>query len=169
MDSTFCKPQLPKAQQKKHALRTLSKLPQFLQKSNPNLVSSSLKSAGGVPIRTGISSIGYIKGSQPNIVQNTVEKSQLPSKLHPFGKMKNGSEQRLLEANVNTNNQFPMKGVIAGSTESIESTHSVHSAPDLDDRLSTCSDSSSHNSCTKQTMNIEQLHKLVRMQEESKR
>jgi len=167
MDSTFCKPQLPKAQQKKHALRTLSKLPQFLQKSNPNLVSSLLKSAGGVPVRTGISSIGYIKGSQPNIVQNIAEKSQLPSKLHLYGKMKNGSEQRLFEANVNTN-QFPMKGVIAGSTESIESTHSVHSAPDLDDRLSTCSDSSSHNSCTKQTMNIEQLHKLVRMQEESK-
>lgn len=169
MDSTFCKPHLPKMEQKRNVPRALSKLPQFLQKSNPNLVSSSLKNVSGVPIiRTGISSIGYIKGSQLNIKQNIAKKSQLPSKLHPYGKMKSGSEQRLLEANVNTNNQFPMEGVIAGSTESIESTHSVHSAPDLDDRLSTCSDSSNHNSCTKQTMNIEQLHQLVRMQEESK-
>lgn len=168
MDGTFCKPILSKAQQKQNVPRTLSKLPQFLQKSNPNLVSSSLKGAGGIAVNR-MSSIGYIKGSQPNIVQNVAEKSQLQSRLHPYGKMKSGSEQRLLEANVNTNNQFPMKGVIAGSTESIESTHSVHSAPDLDDRLSTCSDSSSHNSCTRQTMNIEQLHKLVRMQEESKR
>ncbi|XP_018339737.1 PREDICTED: uncharacterized protein LOC108747023 isoform X2 [Trachymyrmex septentrionalis] len=168
MDSTFCKPHLPKIQQKRNVPRALSKLPQFLQKSNPNLVSSSLKNVSGVPIvRTSISSIGYIKGSQPNIKQNVAKKSQLPSKLHPYGKMKSGSEQRLLEANVNTNNQFPMEGVIAGSTESIESTHSVHSAPDLDDRLSTCSDSSNHNSCSKQTMNIEQLHQLVRMQEES--
>ncbi|XP_071645141.1 uncharacterized protein [Temnothorax longispinosus] len=168
MDSTFCKPMLTKAQQKRNVQRALSKLPQFLQKSNPNLVSSSLKSAGGMPVgRTGMSSIGYIKGSQPNIVQNVAEKVQLPSRLHLYGKMKSGSEQRLLEANVNANNQFPMKGVIAGSTESIESTHSVHSAPDLDDRLSTCSDSSSHNSCTRQTMNAEELHKIVRMQEES--
>lgn len=168
MDSTFCKPILSKMQQKRNVPRKLSKLPQFLQKSNPNLVSSSLKSAGGLPVdRTSMSNIGYIKGSQLNIVQNVAEKSRLPSRLHPYGKVKSGSEQRLLEVNVNTNNQFPMKGVIAGSTESIESTHSVHSAPDLDDRLSTCSDSSSHNSCTKQTMNIEQLHKLVRMQEES--
>ncbi|KYM93448.1 PREDICTED: uncharacterized protein LOC108782035 [Cyphomyrmex costatus] len=168
MDNTFCKPHFPKMQQKRNVTKTLSKLPQFLQKSNPNLVSSSLKNVSGMPIvRTGISSIGYIKGSQPNIKQNIAKKSQLPSKLHPYGKIKSGSEQRLLEANVNTNNQFPMESVIAGSTESIESTHSVHSAPDLDDRLSTCSDSSNHNSYTKQTMNIEQLHKLVRMQEES--
>lgn len=167
MDSTFCKPLVAKEPQKRNITRTLSKLPQFLLKSNPNLVSSSLKSIGSVPIGR-ISSIGYIKGSQPNIVQNIADKSQLPSKLHSYGKMKSGSEQRLLEANVNTNNQFPMKGMTAGSTESIESTHSVHSAPDLDDRLSTCSDSSSH-SCTRQTMNIEQIHKIVRMQEESKR
>lgn len=170
MDSTFCKPVLSKMQQKRNVPRRLSKLPQFLQKSNPNLVSSSLKNAGGLPVNhTGMSSIGYIKGSQPNIVQNVAEKSLLPSRLHPYGKVKSGSEQRLLETNVNTNNQFPTKGVIAGSTESIESTHSVHSAPDLDDRFSSCSDSSNHNLCTKQTMNIEQLHKLVRMQEESKR
>lgn len=167
MDSTFCKPILSKAQQKRNIPRTLSKLPQFLQKSNPNLVSSSLKNVGGVPLgHTGMSNIGYIKGSQPNIMQNVAEKSQLPSRLHSYGKIKSGSEQRLLEANINTN-QFPMKGVIAGSTESIESTHSIHSAPDLDDRLSTCSDSSSHS--YKQTMNVEQLRKLVQMQEESKR
>lgn len=169
MDSTFCKPVLSKMQQKRNVPRKLSKLPQFLQKSNPNLVSSSLKNAGSLLVdHTGMSSIGYIKGSQPNIVQNVAEKPRLANRLHLYGKVKSGSEQRLLEANVNTNNPFSMKGVIAGSTESIESTHSVHSAPDLDDRFSTCSDSSNHNSCTKQTMNIEQLHKLVRMQEESK-
>ncbi|KAL0101507.1 hypothetical protein PUN28_018970 [Cardiocondyla obscurior] len=166
MNNTFSKSVLSKALPNQNTLRTLSKLPQFLQKSNPNLVSNSLKSVGGIPISR-MSSIGYIKGSQPNIMQNIAEKSQLSSGLLPYGKIKSGSEQLLPEANVNTSNQFPMKGVIAGSTESIESAHSVHSAPDLDDRLSTCSDSSnSHNSCTK-TMNIEQLHKLVRMQEES--
>lgn len=166
MDGTFCKPLPPKAQ-KRNRPKMLSKLPQFLQKSNPNLVSGSLKSghASGLPT-TGISSVGYIKGSQPNIVQNVAEKSHLPNKLHPYGKLKSGSEQRLLDAN--TNNTFPMKSLAAGSTESIESTQSAHSAPDLDDRLSTCSDSSSQNSCTRPTMNIEQLHQLVRMQEESK-
>lgn len=163
VNSTFCKPHLPQVLQKRNVpTRTLTKLPQFLQKSNPNLASSSLKSGVVSVSRTGISSVGYIKGSQPNLVERSP-----PSKLHPYGKAKSGSDQRLLEANASTNNQFPMKGAIAGSTESIESSHSVHSAPDLDDRLSTCSDSSSHNSCTKQTMNIDQLHKLVRMQEES--
>lgn len=163
MDSTFCKP-LPKALPKRNAPRMFSKLPQFLQKSNPNLVSSSLRTAVSLSGSTSLFSAGYIKGSQPNIMQN-VEKSSLPSKLHPFGKLKSGSEQRLVEVNVK-NNEFPAK-VVTGSTESIESTQSAHSAPDLDDRLSTCSDSS-HNSCNKGTMNIEQLHQLVRMQEESK-
>jgi len=168
MDGTFCKP-LPPKTQKRNVSKMLSKLPQFLQKSNPNLVSGSKsRHASSLPIGcTDISSIGYIKGSQPNIVQNIVEKSQLSSKLHPYSKLKSGSEQRLLEMNVNTNNQFPMKVLTAGSTESIESTQSAHSAPDLDDRLSTCSDSS-QNSCPKSVMNIEQLHQLVRMQEESK-
>ncbi|XP_072747430.1 uncharacterized protein [Anoplolepis gracilipes] len=172
MDSTFCKPLPPKAQQKRNVPRMLSKLPKFLQKSNPNLVSSSLKAACGVSAGyASISSIGYIKGSQPDIVQRDIaERSQLSSnKLHPYDKLESGSEQRLLEQiNANTNIQFPIKRVItAGSTESIESTQSAHSAPDLDDRLSTCSDSSSHNSCNRRTMNIEQLHQLVRMQEES--
>lgn len=172
MDSTFCKPLPPKAQQKRNLPRMLSKLPKFLQKSNPNLVSSSLKAASGAaPGYASISSVGYIKGSQPDIVQRDIaERSQLSSnKLHPYGKLKSGSEQRLLEqVNANTNIQFPIKSAItAGSTESIESTQSAHSAPDLDDRLSTCSDSSGHNSCNRRTMNIEQLHQLVRMQEES--
>ncbi|EFN89823.1 hypothetical protein EAI_14013 [Harpegnathos saltator] len=163
MDSTFCKP-LPKMLPKRNAPRMLSKLPQFLQKSNPNLVSSSLRTTISLPGSTNLFSTGYIKGSQPNIMQN-VEKSNLPSKLHPFGKLKSGSEQRLVEVNVKNVSEFPAKGA-TGSTESIESTQSAHSAPDLDDRLSTCSDSS-HNSCNKRTMNIEQLHQLVRMQEES--
>lgn len=164
MDSTFCKP-LPKVLPKKNAPRMFSKLPQFLQKSNPNLVSSSLRSSTASLSGTSLLSAGYIKGSQPNIMQN-VEKASLPSKLHPLGKLKSGSEQRLVEVNVKNASEFPAKGA-TGSTESIESTQSAHSAPDLDDRLSTCSDSS-HNSCNKRTMNIEQLHQLVRMQEESK-
>ncbi|KAL6425951.1 hypothetical protein ACFW04_008924 [Cataglyphis niger] len=172
MDSTFCKPLSPNTQQKRNVPRILSKLPKFLQKSNPNLVSSSLKAASGVSAGyASISKVGYIKGSQPDIVQRDIaERSQFSSnKLHPYSKLKSDSEQQLLEqVNANTNIQFPIKSVItAGSTESIESTQSAHSAPDLDDRLSTCSDSSSHNSCNRRTMNIEQLHQLVRMQEES--
>ncbi|XP_029174878.1 uncharacterized protein LOC114943427 [Nylanderia fulva] len=169
MDETFLKPLPPKAQLRGNIPRMLSKLPKFLQKSNPNLVSSSLKASAGVSGYASISSAGYIKGSQPDIVQRDVaERSQLSGNhLHPYGKLKSGSEQRLLEQ-VNTNIQFPIKCVkTASSTESIESTQSAHSAPDLDDRLSTCSDSSSHNSCNRRTMNIEQLHQLVRMQEES--
>lgn len=173
MGGTFCKPLPPKTQQKKTVPRMLSKLPKFLQKSNPNLVSSSLKAASGASTGyASISSIGYIKGSQPDIVQRDItERSQLSNnKLYSYGKLKSGSEQRLLEqVNANTDIQFPVKSVItAGSTESIESTQSTHSVPDMDDRLSTCSDSSSHNSCNRRTMNIEQLHQLVRMQEESK-
>lgn len=168
-DETFRKPLPPKAQQRGNIPRMLSKLPKFLQKSNPNLVSSSLKA--GASGYASISSVGYIKGSQPDIVQrNVTERSQFPSghNLHPYGKLKNDSEQRLFEqVNTNTNIQFPIKcAKTAGSTESIES---AQSAPDLDDRLSTCSDSSSHNSYNRRTMNIEQLHQLVRMQEESKR
>jgi len=168
MDDTFCKPLPPKTQKRNVSKsKMLSKLPQFLQKSNPNLVSGSLKSGHATSGCADISSIRYIKGSQPNIVQTIMEKSQLSSKLYPYSKLKSGSEQRLLEMNVNTNNQFPMKVLTAGSTESIESTQSAHSAPDLDDRLSICSDSS-QNSCTKSVMNIERLHQLIRMQEESK-
>lgn len=162
MDATFVKP-LPKLQkQKQHIPRMLSKLPQFLQKSNPNLVSNSLKTVNMTGY-TNASTFGYMKGSQPNIVRD-VEKS-LTNKLYSLGKMKSGSEQRLLELNSGVGD-LQLLGA-GGSTESIESTQSAHSAPDLDDRLSTCSDSS-HNSCTTQPMNIEQLQQIVRMQEESK-
>lgn len=146
---TFCKPlsKMPK----RNAAKMLSKLPQFLQKSNPNLVltNSSLRgSSSGASALDG----EYIKGcSQPNIAQN-VEKL-LPSKLL-FDKLKSGGS-----VNVHASG-FPIKDAI-GSTESIESTQSTQSAPDLDDRLSTCSDSS-HNSSDRRTMNIKHL-----MQEES--
>ncbi|KOX77778.1 hypothetical protein WN51_10568 [Melipona quadrifasciata] len=106
-DATFTKPFLKPQKRKQHIPRMLSKLPQFLQKSNPNLVSNSLKTVNITT--TNASNYGYMKGSQPNIVKN-VEKS-LANK-------------------------------------------------------STCSDSS-HNSYTMQPMNIEQLHQIVRMQEES--
>ncbi|XP_076767073.1 uncharacterized protein LOC143433582 [Xylocopa sonorina] len=161
VDSMFVKP-LPKLQKRnQHIPRVLSKLPQFLQKSNPNLVSNSLRT---VSITGGANAVGfgYMKGSQPNIVRD-VEKS-LASKLYPLGKVKSGSEQRLLELNAGMG-ELQLLGA-GGSTESIESTQSAHSAPDLDDRLSTCSDSS-HNSYTTPPMNIEQLRQIVRMQEES--
>lgn len=163
MDGTFCKPfpNIPK----RNAPRILSKLPQFLRKSNPNLVSNSLKTASSIPGNQNVFSAGFIKGSQPNIAQN-VEKP-VQCKLYPFSKLKSGSEQRLVEVNVNNTNEFSTKGA-TGSTESIESTQSAHSAPDLDDRLIMCSENS-HNPCNRRTMNIEQLHQLVRMQEESKR
>ncbi|KZC14347.1 hypothetical protein WN55_06779 [Dufourea novaeangliae] len=158
---TFVKP-LPKLQKgKQHIPRMLSKLPQFLQKSNPNLVSNSLRTVG-VTGCTNASRIGYMKGSQPNIVRD-VEKT-IANKLYTIGKIKSGSEQRLLELNTAVGD-LQMMGA-GGSTESIESTQSAHSAPDLDDRLSTCSDSS-HNSYTVQPLNIERLHQIVRMQEES--
>lgn len=147
VDATFVKP-LPK--RKQHIPRMLSKLPQFLQKSNPNLVSNSLRP---------VSNLGYMKGSQPNV--RDVEKA-LASKLY-LGKMRSGSEQRLMELNKGVGDQILGVG---GSTESIESTQSAHSAPDLDDRLSTCSDCS-HSSYTTQPMNIEQLQQVIRMQEES--
>ncbi|XP_031838867.1 uncharacterized protein LOC116429733 [Nomia melanderi] len=161
VDATFVKP-LPKLQKRQqHIPRMLSKLPQFLQKSNPNLVSNSLKTVNMAGC-TNASTIGYMKGSQLNIVRD-VEKG-VTNKLYSLGKMKSGSEQRLLELNTGVG-ELQMMGA-GGSTESIESTQSAHSAPDLDDRLSTCSDSS-HNSYTVQPMNIEQLHQIVRMQEES--
>lgn len=162
MDDTFRKP-LPKAP-KRNVPRMLSRLPQFLQKSNPNLASSSLKNKASISDNASIFNIDYMKGSQPNM-QNM--ERLLPNKLHLFNKLKSGSEQRLVDVNVNNASEFSTKNAI-GSTESIESTQSVQSAPDLDDRLSTCSDSS-QNSCNRRTMNIEQLHQLVRMQEESKR
>ncbi|OAD61442.1 hypothetical protein WN48_10145 [Eufriesea mexicana] len=161
VDAMFVKPFSKLQKRKQHIPRMLSKLPQFLQKSNPNLISNSLKTVN-MSGCTNTSKVGYMKGSQPNIVRD-VEKS-LANKLYSLGKMKSGSEQRLLELNTGVG-ELQMLGA-GGSTESIESTQSAHSAPDLDDRLSTCSDSS-HNSYTTQPMNIEQLHQIVRMQEES--
>ncbi|XP_053995932.1 uncharacterized protein LOC128885732 [Hylaeus anthracinus] len=160
-NTTFVKPLSNLQKKKQHLPRMLSKLPQFLQKSNPNLVYNSLKTVNATGC-TNSSSIGCMKDPQPNIAR-AVEKS-LANKLYSLGKIKSGSEQRLLELNTGVG-ELQMMGA-GGSTESIESTQSAHSAPDLDDRLSTCSDSS-HNSYTVRPMNIEQLHQIVRMQEES--
>ena len=57
-------------------------------------------------------------------------------RMYSLGKYKSDSEQRLVGAIRNSTEQI---GNAGGSTESIESTQS---APDLDDRLSVCSDSS---------------------------
>ncbi|XP_015603764.1 uncharacterized protein LOC107271824 [Cephus cinctus] len=137
MNSLFAK-----SSRKLRSPRVLSKLPQFLQKSNPNLKS--------LPMTKTHSGLTYVKGSQPNLA-------------FPMGRTKSGSEQRLMDV-TRTTDDFLKKA--AGSTESIESTQSAHSAPDLDDRLSVCSDSS-HNSYSVRGMNIEQLQNIARMQEES--
>lgn len=163
LDVTFLKP-APKFQRKLRAPQTLSKLPQFLRKSNPNLVSNSLKTIDMVEY-SDMPNLRYIKGSQPNIARNV--DGSLTNKLCSLGRLKSGSEQRLMEVARNVRGLCTKGG--NGSTESIESTqsaHSAHSAPDLDDRLSTYSDSS-HNSYSVRTMNIEQLQKIVQMQEES--
>ncbi|XP_043472661.1 uncharacterized protein LOC122505235 [Leptopilina heterotoma] len=118
-NSTFVKPKLRKLPSPK----SFSRLPQFLQKSNPNIPTSNalrtLKPPG---------SFAYAKGSQPNIPRNLG--------LYALGKYKSETDQRIIGAMRNSTEQI---GNAGGSTESIESTQS---APDLDDRLSVCSDSS---------------------------
>ncbi|XP_012273638.1 uncharacterized protein LOC105696058 [Orussus abietinus] len=160
LDATFSKP-LPNLPRKLRQPRVLSKLPQYLQKSNPNLVSSSLKSVNMIDHMT-MPNLRYIKGSQPNIARSV--EVPLTNKLYTLGKLKSGSEQRLPEVAKSTAD-LKVAGA-SGSTESIESTQSAHSAPDLDDRLSICSDSS-HSSYNMNTMNIDRLHQIARMQEES--
>lgn len=116
--------------------KTLTKLPQTLQKSNPNLLSNQRISE--LPK---ISNFGFNHGKKLND-----KKSLFTSKLRPMMKTKCGSDARLEKT-----------GTLAcGSTESIASTHS---APDLDDRLSECSDSShtSGDYCQPRTMTINNL------------
>lgn len=140
---------------KLHVPKNFSRLPQSLQKSNPNLPSTNGLKMAAIPTR--ISNFGFnrqrqIKSGDPS----------LTSKLYSIAKLsKCGSEQILVSS---TNNSEYLEN--RGSTESIESTQSAHSAPDLDDRLSTCSDSS-HNSYCRRTMNVDELKKIVQRQEES--
>ncbi|KAL7289907.1 hypothetical protein TKK_0016297 [Trichogramma kaykai] len=95
--------------------KTLSKLPQMFQKSNPNLNFAERPSLAKIDV-----SIGYNKGSQPN--------------MYALGRHK--SEQKLRQS------EFAMNKCSSQSTESVSSTSSVHSAPDLEDKLSSCSDNS---------------------------
>ncbi|XP_015185006.1 PREDICTED: uncharacterized protein LOC107070948 isoform X2 [Polistes dominula] len=159
IDETFCKP-ISKAPKKKlHAPKKLSKLPQFLQNSNPNLLSNPIKTINAT------TRYSYIPNVRRTCI-NTMESITKPmtTKSYSLGKLRSGSEQRLPHVDINTTFQKPNSG---GSTESIDSTQSAHSAPDLDDRLSMCSDSS-HNSYNVCTTNMEQLSQIVYMQEGTK-
>lgn len=160
LDNTFCKPAV-NYQKKLRAPRVLSKVPQLFQKSNPNLASNSLRNFDNQR-RSNIPNSKYGKGCQPDIPRNV--EGSLINKLLPLGRFKSGSEQRLLEVGGSIK-EFLSKGA-CGSTESIESTQSAHSAPDLDDRLSVCSDSS-HTSYNSRLINSAQLHYIARLQEES--
>ncbi|KAJ8675287.1 hypothetical protein QAD02_011073 [Eretmocerus hayati] len=102
--------------------RQLSKLPQLFQKSHPNLGSKTL---GKLKVE---SQIGFHKGSQPDISNNT----------YSLGRFK--SEQRLLQ--MKHISQFSSIDNTSRSMESIDSTASAHSAPDFDDGLSIGSDGS---------------------------
>ncbi|XP_046834801.1 uncharacterized protein LOC124431220 isoform X1 [Vespa crabro] len=159
MDATFCKPVSKPPKKKLHAPKKLSKLPQFLQKSNPNLLSNTTKTID----TTGFSYLPNVRQVKGSCI-NTIKAIANPMTNIPYslGKLRSGSEQRLPHVDINTTFQKPNSG---GSTESIDSTQSAHSAPDLDDRLSMCSDSS-HNSYNVRTTNMEQLHQIVYTQEE---
>ncbi|KAI4489418.1 hypothetical protein M0802_011173 [Mischocyttarus mexicanus] len=159
IDETFCKPVSKAPKKKLHAPKKLSKLPQFLQNSNPNLLSNSIKTINA----TGYSylpNVRQIKGTCVNRMEGIP--TAMTTKSYSLGKLRSGSEQRLPHVDINTTFQKPNSG---GSTESIDSTQSAHSAPDLDDRLSMCSDSS-HNSYNVCTTNMEQLPPIVYMQKE---
>lgn len=148
INATFCKP----AQRKLVAPRQLSRLPQFLQKSNPNLITNSSE------LKTGkLSMPGNAMGLQRQTLSMANSRRTLS-----LATVKSGSEQRLNKIEATKNSvEFSSS---RGSTESIESTQSAHSAPDLDDGLSICSDSS-HSSY--KNADDERLRKILLMQEES--
>ena len=154
LDSTFCKPSL-RIPRKLSAPLPLSRLPQSFQKSNPNLISNSLKSVKNVG-RSAIPSFGYNKSARPSTAR--VE-GGLTSKLYAMGKVK--SDQRL-EVKRNTA-EFGMTGS-GGSTDSIDSTQSAHSAPDFDDRLSSDGSNASYGT----RMNIGGLQKINQLRENCK-
>ncbi|XP_046431490.1 uncharacterized protein LOC124185111 isoform X1 [Neodiprion fabricii] len=161
LDSTFAKPPISNYQKKLQAPRVLSKLPQLFQKSNPNLATNSMRTFD-MHRYSNVPNSKYARPCQPSIPRNV--EGSLVNKLMPLGRLKSGSEQRLLEVGGNVK-EFRSKGA-SGSTESIESTQSAHSAPDLDDRLSICSDSS-HTSYNLQLINSAQLHYIAGLQEQS--
>lgn len=143
LNSTFCKQPETKDQQ------TLSKLPLFFQKSNPNLLKSySIDSAHKN------STFGFNKRLNTNLPSTKISQ---PNNTYQLGKAKSTSDQKLSELCRNT--LLLQKTITKGSTESIESTQSVHSAPDLEDGLSAHSDSS-HSLYNMQSTNMDRLHKV---------
>ncbi|XP_003426354.1 uncharacterized protein LOC100677978 [Nasonia vitripennis] len=147
-DSTFIKPLEKLPVRQIQAPRQLSKLPQMFQKSNPNL-GSNLKPSGILTLEADVT---FNKGSQPNISSNS----------HALSRFKS---ERLLPMKHNAD--FGSGNGTSRSMESIESTASAHSAPDLDDRLSICSDSS-RASYTVKPRNLEALKKLASMEEQGR-
>lgn len=125
--------------------RQLTKLPQPLQKSNPNLGATKTTK---ISVKD-FNNTGFNKGSQPNIARYSLNKA------------KSGSEQKLQQNRQSTDYSTATSSSIGsmGSVESIGSTTSAHSAPDLDDMQSTGSNSS-RNTFVKETKNSKQVKNI---------
>lgn len=164
LDGTFVKPldKQPPAPRQIQPPRQLSKLPQLFQKSQPNL-GAAFKQLGKLSSDPDAT---FSKGSQPNISNNGGGGG-----MYALGRFK--SERLLpMKHSKAAAADFPRVSFQDGtgssrSMESIESTASAHSAPDLDDRLSMCSNSS-RASYTVPPRNVEVLRKLASMEEQGK-
>ncbi|XP_015119222.1 uncharacterized protein LOC107042619 [Diachasma alloeum] len=135
--------------------KSLSRLPQTLQKSNPNLRSHNSTFAKG-------------KTTTTTTTTKITRQSKFGFQSIGRGIMKNGQpivSNRLTNLAKVQGAEFD-KTHTRNSNESIESTLSTYSGPDFDDGLSTCSDGSHHLNCEKSTNSAEQLYKIVGMQEE---
>ncbi|XP_063980151.1 uncharacterized protein LOC135164061 [Diachasmimorpha longicaudata] len=135
--------------------KSLSRLPQTFQKSNPNLRSynSTFTKGKTITAPTTTKIIHQSKfGFQPigrGIIKNGP--SIAPNRVSNLPKAQ-GAEYDRMDTRK--------------SSESIESTLSTYSGPDIDDGLSTCSEGSTHLNGEKMT-NREQINKIGRMQEEA--
>lgn len=106
-----------------------------------------------------------LQKSNPNLISGSSENVSRLSLI----KFPRGSQPNIAAKDVTYNmSEFSLAGATSGSTESIGSTQSAHSAPDFDDRLSNCSENSSRGSYTIRRMDSDQLHKIAQLQEQSK-
>ncbi|XP_058806821.1 uncharacterized protein LOC131673117 [Phymastichus coffea] len=149
LDSTFVKP-AERVQSKLQAPRQFSKLPQLFQKSNPNL-SVNMRPPGKFGL-----DIGFNKGSQPNI---------MTSNMNTLSRFK--SEGRLLQSKDLKSSELLKGDSSSRSMESIDSSESAHSAPDFEDRINLCSNSS-RASYTIKPRNLQILKKLGSLEEGGK-
>ncbi|XP_011296769.1 uncharacterized protein [Fopius arisanus] len=123
--------------------KSLSRLPQTLQKSNPNLQSQSSTMTRGRSTRMIQSKFGF----QP-LGRGVMRNGQISTnRLNSLVKAQGEGDK------TDTRN----------SSESIESTLSTYSGPDFDDGLSTCSDGSHPLNCEKSS---DHLYKMTRIQVE---